>query len=794
MNAQVVPRDLKAGTELANRYTLIRPLGRGGIAAAWLAADRMTGANVALKILPNADANRGALHSEWQTSIRLMHPHIVRVFEFHDDAAGAFFSMQPIDGPDAGVLAGASPDAVLPVIAAVADALRYAHGKGVVHRDVKAANVLLDGNGAPYLIDFGVAANQGANATGGSLIAASPAVLRGEQAGTADDVFALGGLAYELLAGRSPYSSSDTAADIEHKVPPPVRSASGEDLPAEIVDLIAAMLAKEAKDRPDAETIVDTLAAAGVRPGAVPVALLGSRRGTDAEIIEARETGVGRRRKAADPTPASVTPGGGDGLSPRTVLAALAVLVLLLVGVVFLLPSTVDLPTESSAGTATTTGDDSTEAEQTDAEEKPDSDADAATLPDRDERVEARQETEAVLGQLLAAKETLEGRAVQRWAGARFEQAVAAYEAGDEAYLARDYATATTRYKEAIELFEPLLDEVDGVFDSTLEEAEAALADADAALALERFDLAVAISPGSARAQDGYERARNLDEVLALVEAGLAYEDNLELDAASESFRRAMELDDEWQPARDGYERVQGTRQQMDFDSRMSEGLAALAEGDFESARAAFRMAQRMRPNSSEPTDGLMQVDQGLRLARINSLESRVAKLEQEERWEDAVEAYEEILELDENLAFAQDGLANARSMVALHTQLDEFIAAPDALSSSATMQRATNLVVSITRMDSIGPRLTGQRDELSRLLKRAATPLTVQFVSDNATNVSIYKVGRLGTFETQALELRPGSYVAVGSRPGYRDVRLEFQVGPEIDMRPIVVQCEEPI
>ena len=98
MNAQSALRDLKAGTQLANRYTLVRPLGRGGIAETWLASDRMTRANVALKILPSADANRGALHSEWQTSIRLMHPHIVRVFEFHDDAAGAFYSLQPSSG------------------------------------------------------------------------------------------------------------------------------------------------------------------------------------------------------------------------------------------------------------------------------------------------------------------------------------------------------------------------------------------------------------------------------------------------------------------------------------------------------------------------------------------------------------------------------------------------------------------------------------------------------------------------------------------------------------------------
>ena len=96
--------------------------------------------------------------------------------------------------------------------------------------------------------------------------------------------------------------------------------------------------------------------------------------------------------------------------------------------------------------------------------------------------------------------------------------------------------------------------------------------------------------------------------------------------------------------------------------------------------------------------------------------------------------------------------------------------------------------------MPEIGPRLGGQRDQLSQLLKRAATPLTVKLVSDNVTDVSIYKVGKLGSFETRELELRPGTYVAVGSRPGYRDVRLEFRVAPEIDRQPVVVRCEEPI
>ena len=90
--------------------------------------------------------------------------------------------------------------------------------------------------------------------------------------------------------------------------------------------------------------------------------------------------------------------------------------------------------------------------------------------------------------------------------------------------------------------------------------------------------------------------------------------------------------------------------------------------------------------------------------------------------------------------------------------------------------------------------RLAGQRDTLSRLLNRAATTLTVALVSDNMTDVSIYKVGRLGSFMRKEVRLRPGTYIAVGSRLGYRDVRLEFRVGPENDIGPVIVQCEERI
>ncbi len=780
-------RELKSGAQLAKRYTLVRKLGAGGGAETWLASDKVTGASVALKTLVDESVPAQTLKREWQLSIRLVHAHIRRVFEFHDVDAdgkhGAFYSMQYIDGPDFAVLSAATPAAILAPVGLTVDALRYAHQKGVVHRDIKASNILLDANGAPYLIDFGIAATRSSHIGGGSLIATSPQQLDGQAPQASDDIFALGGLIYEMISGRSPYSSAATADDIRNRVPPPLLAADGSPLPESVQSLLQKMLHKDAAVRPDAAEVAGTLAAAGFDPGPAPAAYVDGVRAVHDEIIES-ETSIHRRQR---PARQAVAPdvGAASGISARTLGIGLVISLVVLLGVIFLLPKTVTTDNEPVAADA-----------QTDEQGSPAAAVEPPDLepPERDIRVQSREATEAILGRLLSRMRTLEGRAVQRWGGLPFKRAEEAYSAGDAAYLEGDYLLAGERYREAFDELEPLLDQVDKVFRTNLADGEKALENGEAAEALRLFELAVAISPSHGPARAGLARARNFDEVLSLTDQGLKLERDLELDAARRSFELAIELDPQWQVAQSGLQRVLKTINQLEFDQRMTEGISALAENDFLAARAAFRMAQELQPGSREPADGLMQVDQGIRLGDIAVLERRAAALEGREQWQESADTYSRILILDGNLSFAQDGLARSKQMIALHQQLDKFIDEPDSLSSPRTMQTATQMVVSITRMPDIGPRLIEQRDELSRLLKRAATPLAVQLLSDNVTDVSIYKVGKLGNFTATELALRPGTYVAVGSRPGYRDVRLEFRVAPEIDMQPVVVRCEERI
>ena len=806
--------DLSKGTRLAERYTLERSLGSGGEATTWLAKDRLTRAQVALKIVPANSGANARLHDEWQTNLRLMHAHIVRVFEFHEDQGAAFYSMQFVDGADFGVLTGSPLADLLPPVGLVAEALRYAHGKNIVHRDIKASNVLLDFNGAPYLSDFGVAAPVGSLAAGGSPIAASPGALRGEAVQPADDIFALGKLIYELISGAPPQAKSDAVGGPEYQT---LIAASGEDVPAAIRDLVASMLEDDAGKRPDAEGVVDALRQAGFPPGAARSQITARPVVSDERI----ESVAAVRRS---PTPAAgqigMEPAESAGISPRTLGIGLAVLAVALLGVVFLLPAVTDKksgPTNTrlvpeastSAGESPAAADipdenDMTGGNRVTREYVPENTAlDGETIEfnendadytDLDDSGKLRYKVDMILGELLSDFETLERRAVQRWAAVAYRRAQDFYKKGDDAYLRKEWAAAEVHYLDALSVLEPLFDQVEPEFQKALTGASVAFEAGDRAEALRLFELAVAITPNSPAAREGYERAKNLETVLQLVDQGLEYEEELELDAAEASFQQAVDLDPDWMPAQEGVKRVRITRTKIQFDSRMSEGIEALAIGDYLGARAAFRMAEQLIPGSPEPADGLLQVDQGLRLDNINTLEQEALALERSEHWDAAAKTYEEILKVDSNLSFAMDGLAKSHRMSELHMQLDDYIKDPDRLAVPSVMKRATTLLVNVTRMAEIGPRLEGQRDELSRLLKRAATPVSIELVSDNLTSVSIYKVGVLGNFANTRLDLPPGTYVAVGVRPGYRDVRLEFRVAPEIDMQPVVVQCEEPI
>lgn len=796
-------RILNEGMRLAGRYTLIRRLGAGGMAEVWLADDRQMQSRVALKFLSgesSEDPNRKSLlNREWRIGSRLMHANIVRVFEFHDDPDGAYYSLQHVGATDLSVLGGAGPDECLRPVALIADALRYAHGKGVVHRDIKASNILLDSRGLPYLVDFGVAAAPGSETIvgGGSDIASSPQQYAGEPAAAADDIYSLGVLIHELLTGVPPGTTSDSLL------------SDGSPIPSALRELLDDMLANEPGQRPNAESVAERLVAAGYSPGPAPSRFLSGEASDEVvESVAAVPTFTRKTTTAADPV---IRHADSDGISPKLIYGGLAAALALFLAIIFLLPKLVG--DESRVATEDRALTDQNEVpgvvDTLPGETEPEANGRPGTVSPSggqtslNENVSNSVETDSArvkvmtddaLGDLLSQLERLRYRAIDRWGGQEYLDVVDVYAEGDRAYLGKNYRLAGDRYREASKMLEPFFDRIDSVFAETLAAAKAAFEKGDHSEAIRLFDLATSITPGHREAEAGLLRASNLQAVLSLMDQGENFEEDLELNAAKLAFEKALELDGQWEPAQAGLARVKAAIKQLSFEQRMTEGFEALAAADFDSARAAFNAAKTLDSTSTQPTDGLMQVDQEVRLFDIRRLEAEASSYDAAEQWETSVTVYQDILKIDADLQFAQEGLALARSRSALHARLGNFISDPDTLSDPVTMNNATALLLDMTRMQPLGPRLEDQKNELSRLLKRAATPVPVQLLSDGMTNVTIFRIGQFGTFAAHELSLRPGNYVVTGVRNGYRDVRVEFRVSPETEMQPIVIQCEEQI
>jgi serine/threonine-protein kinase len=265
---------------LAGRYRLLEEIARGAIGTVWRAVDVTTGDPVAIKQLrPEAATQPDLVHAfltEAEILAELDHPSVIRVRNFIDREAGSrALVMELVEGEDLRQRIrrdGPLPPAVAAnVVAQVADALAYLHGRGVAHGDVKPGNLLVPADGGPVrLADFGVARRVGAAVDPEQTIRpthatpeyVAPEVVTGALPAPAADVYALGIVLFELLCGRSPYRGGTPAEVLGRHasctpVPPP-------GLPPVVWPVIEACLALDAGKRPDAGAIAGRLR--GVEP------------------------------------------------------------------------------------------------------------------------------------------------------------------------------------------------------------------------------------------------------------------------------------------------------------------------------------------------------------------------------------------------------------------------------------------------------------------------------------------------------------------------------------------------
>ena len=267
---------LDQGTELAG-YHVEGVLGRGGMGTVFRARHLESGRTVALKLV----ADDARLLGEARAQAALDHPHVVTVYDTGESEQGLYLAMQLVEGPSlAELLEERAVDArrALSLLAQIAGALDAAHARGIVHRDVKPANVLVGPGDHAYLADFGLTrlrdqtALTAPGSLAGTLAYVAPEVVRGEEAGAASDRYAFAAMAFQCLTGTVVFPRASDAAVLHAHTsdPPPPAGARRPDLGPRLDELFERALAKDPSERPaSAERFVESLRRRMERDGTI---------------------------------------------------------------------------------------------------------------------------------------------------------------------------------------------------------------------------------------------------------------------------------------------------------------------------------------------------------------------------------------------------------------------------------------------------------------------------------------------------------------------------------------------
>jgi hypothetical protein len=363
---------------------------------------------------------------------------------------------------------------------------------------------------------------------------------------------------------------------------------------------------------------------------------------------------------------------------------------------------------------------------------------------------------------------------------------------GDKEFGQGNFSLALKAYQDAGTQLQIILDKREQILQDSLAAGwqylhENAVKEASAA-----FELVIAMQADHPDAQLGLERAAVREQVLEFMLNARQAEVSNTLQLAVEAYNSVLLLDPLYSPAREALKQVESILRNHAFQDSMGQALQALESGKFATAEEALKEAARIKPADPVVKETRQRLLAARRQASLSSLRFAAQALAKKEDWTATAEKYRDALTIDSQAAFARNGLIRAQEKQQLHKQLDHYLSDTTRLYSIDPLDNARKLLAANQQTAASEPLLAEKLATLRQAVALAVIPVDLLIFSDNLTQVSIYKVGRFGSFEQKQFSLLPGEYTITGSRQGYRDVLKVVELKPGMGSQSLTIRTEE--
>ncbi len=366
------------------------------------------------------------------------------------------------------------------------------------------------------------------------------------------------------------------------------------------------------------------------------------------------------------------------------------------------------------------------------------------------------------------------------------------------------FKLAEGQFQQAIDLIEQSLNNKQTIKSSLLQKTEQLLTKNETEQAKKTLEKARIIDPQDKKIDELMQRIIQRPQVLELEKQAVRYEQDDNKQGALEAYTKIIEMDKQYLKAQKKIAELTKQIKDDQFKKTIGQLIIALDKNNIKKAQLVFNQAQSIYPEDPVLAELQQRLNQLKKTATIIKNLKQAEYYQHNEQWNKALKAYKAVLKADPNSSNALLNIERVKKYIKINQSLDKIIQSPDRLQEDKVLDNSRAILAFVKDQLkhkngllyplSRTPVLKQKLIKTENIIQSASKIINVQLISDNKTEVVIYKVGKFGKFENREIKLRPGLYTIVGSRDGFKDYRKKVRILPDKNNVSIVIVSKEQI